>query len=88
MLYKITGLKHYDFTKDGERVQGNSLFVIDLREGVNGMIFGLQVEKLSINDDLKNKLFGLFENEPNLMNKVVDIEFNRYGKPECITLPR
>ena len=88
MLYKITGLKHYDFSKDGERVAGNQLSVIDIRDGVAGMEFGFTTDKFNINDELKHNLYALVGGEANkLINLVVDIDFNRYGKVDCIRLP-
>lgn len=89
MLYKVTGLKHYDFVKDGEKVIGNKLSVIDLREGLNGMEFGYQTDNFTINDDLRQKLYGLVGGDKaKLINAVVDIDFNRYGKVDCISLSK
>lgn len=87
MIYKLLGLQHYDFLdREGKRMCGNKLHLIDERPGLQGMEFGYKVETISLSEDLKDKLISLVNHPNELINKQINLDLNKYGKPECITL--
>lgn len=77
-MIKLVGLNKFDFTKDGEHIQGVSCHALnDLPENDN--FLGNETIKFSLSIDKFNKFLS-GRNAVDLLNTIIDISYNKYGK--------
>lgn len=79
-MYKLVGVNHYDFkdSKTGEVIVGNNVHVINDTPEQQDFL-GSETVKFSFSDEKLNR-FLAGKPAQQLINKPVQVIYNRYGK--------